>query len=213
MIHSTEIALLFMSLKRLRLERYQIGQILLDLEQLTSYTSLTRKAVFKARGTRFSGREAAPLATISRWVFVPRAKFWRRQKTSRKSKILLENANNKSPSAVRSGRKSYRVDMMVLLSFEQKTDDARCRCWKQQEIMFFKKNPVDICGSTCGRPAIKYHSTRILFKDGEWLDVPVDWQRVINHRILKWMSVRGHNAALHDIWKADTIFSNPKLNE
>ena len=41
MIHSIEIALLFMSLKRLRLERYQIGQILLDLEQLTSETSFT----------------------------------------------------------------------------------------------------------------------------------------------------------------------------
>ena len=34
-----------------------------------------RKDVFKARGTRFSGREAALLATKSRWVFVPRAKF------------------------------------------------------------------------------------------------------------------------------------------
>ena len=51
---------------------------------LTSYTSLIRKAVFKARGTRFSGRDSALLATISRWVFVPRAKFWRRRKTSSK---------------------------------------------------------------------------------------------------------------------------------
>ena len=34
-----------------------------------------RKAVFKASGTRFLGREAALLATKSRWVFVPRAKF------------------------------------------------------------------------------------------------------------------------------------------
>lgn len=63
--------------------------------------------------------------------------------------------------------------------------------------MFLKKNPVDICGITCGRPAIKYHSARILCKDGEWRDVPVDGQRVINHRILKRMSVRGHNAGLH----------------
>ena len=39
MIHSVEIAFLFMSFKRLRLEREQIRQILLDLEQLTSDTS------------------------------------------------------------------------------------------------------------------------------------------------------------------------------
>ena len=38
---------------------------------------------------------------------------------------LLENVNNKSPSAVWSGRKSCRVNMTVLLSFEEKTDDAR----------------------------------------------------------------------------------------
>ena len=68
-----------------------------------------------------------------------------------------------------------------------------------KKLCFFKKNPVDICGITCGRPAIKYHSARILFKDGEWRDVPVDGQRAINHRILKQMSVRGHNAGLHDI--------------
>ena len=39
-----------------------------------------------------------------------------------KSKILLENVNNKSPSAVWSGRKSCRVSMTVLLSFEKKAD-------------------------------------------------------------------------------------------
>ena len=49
MIHSIEIALLFMSLKRLRLERYQIGQILLDLEQLTSDTSFTLEKLFLKR--------------------------------------------------------------------------------------------------------------------------------------------------------------------
>ena len=70
MIHGVEIAILF-----LRLEREQIGQILLDLEQLTSGASLIRKAAFKARGTRFSCREAALLATNSRLVFVPRSKF------------------------------------------------------------------------------------------------------------------------------------------
>ena len=52
MIHSTEIALLFMSLKRLRLERYQIGQILLDLEQLTSDMSFTLENLFLERAER-----------------------------------------------------------------------------------------------------------------------------------------------------------------
>ena len=66
MIHGVDIAFLFIPFKRLRLEREQIRQILLDLEQLTSYTSLIRKAVFKVRGRGFSGREAALLATISR---------------------------------------------------------------------------------------------------------------------------------------------------
>ena len=41
MIHSVEIALLFMSFKHLRLEREQIRQILLDWEQMTSDMSLT----------------------------------------------------------------------------------------------------------------------------------------------------------------------------
>ena len=63
MIHSVEIAFLFISFKRLRLEREQIRQILLDLDQLTSGTSFTlEKLFFKARGTRFSGREAVLLA-------------------------------------------------------------------------------------------------------------------------------------------------------
>ena len=67
MIHSVEIAFLFVSFQRLRLEREQIRQILLDLEQLTSDTSFTlRKSVFKASGKRFSGLEAALLAIKSR---------------------------------------------------------------------------------------------------------------------------------------------------
>ena len=108
----------------MRLEREQIRQILLDLEQLTSDTSLIRKAVFKARGTRFSGREAALLATKSRGVFGLEPNFNEDERLLRKSKILLEHVNNKSPLAVRSGRKSCRVNMTVLLSFEEKTDDA-----------------------------------------------------------------------------------------
>ena len=45
-----------------------------------------------------------------------------------KSKILLENVNNKSLLAVQSGsmgRKSRRVNMTFLLSFEEETDEAR----------------------------------------------------------------------------------------
>ena len=49
MIHSVEIAFLFMSFKRLRLEREQIRQILLDLEQLTSDTSFTLENLFLKR--------------------------------------------------------------------------------------------------------------------------------------------------------------------
>ena len=46
MIHSVEIAFLFMSFQRLRLEREQIRQILLDLEQLTSDTSFKLENMF-----------------------------------------------------------------------------------------------------------------------------------------------------------------------
>ena len=49
MIHSVEIALLFMSFKRLRLEREQIRQILLDWEQMTSGASLTLEKLFLKR--------------------------------------------------------------------------------------------------------------------------------------------------------------------
>ena len=41
MIHSVEIAFLFMSFKRLRLEREQIRQILLDLERVHRITEST----------------------------------------------------------------------------------------------------------------------------------------------------------------------------
>ena len=46
MIHSVETAFLFMSFKRLRLEREQNRQILLDLEQLTSDTSFKLENMF-----------------------------------------------------------------------------------------------------------------------------------------------------------------------
>ena len=52
MIHSVEIAFLFMSFKRLRLEREQIRQILLDLEQLTSDTSFTLENLVLKRAER-----------------------------------------------------------------------------------------------------------------------------------------------------------------
>ena len=49
MIHSVEIAFLFISFKRLRLELEQIRQILLDLDQLTSDTSFTLEKLFLKR--------------------------------------------------------------------------------------------------------------------------------------------------------------------
>ena len=52
MIHSVEIAFLNMSFKRLRLEREQIRQILLDLEQLTSDTSFTLENLVLKRAER-----------------------------------------------------------------------------------------------------------------------------------------------------------------
>ena len=52
LIHSVKIAFLFISFKRLRLEREQIRQILLDLEQLTSDTSFTLEKLFLKRAER-----------------------------------------------------------------------------------------------------------------------------------------------------------------
>ena len=46
MIHSVEIAFLLIYFKRLRLEREQIRQILLNLEQLASDTSFTLEKLF-----------------------------------------------------------------------------------------------------------------------------------------------------------------------
>ena len=68
MIHGVDIAFLFTPFKRLRLEREQIRQILLDLEQLISDTSFTLEKL-KASATSSSGREAALPATTSRWAF------------------------------------------------------------------------------------------------------------------------------------------------
>ena len=60
MIHSVEIAFLFMSFKRLRLEREQIRQILMDLEQLTSDTSFTLENLFLKRAERDFGSRGGP---------------------------------------------------------------------------------------------------------------------------------------------------------
>ena len=49
MIHSVEMAFLFISFKRLRLECEQIKQILLDLEQLTSERSFTLEKLLLKR--------------------------------------------------------------------------------------------------------------------------------------------------------------------
>ena len=67
MIHSAEISFLFMSFKRLRLERKQIRQVLQGLEQLTSDTSLTLGKVFLKRAQRdFRVARRPCLATKSR---------------------------------------------------------------------------------------------------------------------------------------------------
>ena len=52
MIHSIEIAFLFMSFTCLRLEREQIRQILLVLEKLTSDTSFSLEKLFLNRAER-----------------------------------------------------------------------------------------------------------------------------------------------------------------
>ena len=52
MIHSVEIVFLFMPFKRLWLEREQIKQISLDLEQLTSDTSFSLEKLFLKRAER-----------------------------------------------------------------------------------------------------------------------------------------------------------------
>ena len=52
----------------------------------------------------------------------------------RKSEILLENINNKSPSAVRSGTKSCRVNMTVLLSFEEKKQMTLARAHNRDTV-------------------------------------------------------------------------------
>ena len=66
MLRRVEIEFLFLSFEILRLERQQI--ILdLDLPQTDLWHEFhSRKAVLKASGTTFSGREAAELATKSR---------------------------------------------------------------------------------------------------------------------------------------------------
>ena len=78
MIHSVEIAFLFMSFKRLRLERAQIRQILLDLEQLTSHTSFklenmflkpAERTIFGSRGGPASDKIAMSLRTASQ-IFI-----------------------------------------------------------------------------------------------------------------------------------------------
>ena len=74
MIHSVEIAFLFMSFKRLRLGREQIRQILLDLEQLTSDTSFKlenmflKRAVLGSRGGPASDKIAMSLRTASQII-------------------------------------------------------------------------------------------------------------------------------------------------
>ena len=48
--------------------------------------------------------------------------------------ILLENVNNKAPSAVRSGKKSCRVNVTVLLSFEKKKQMTLARAHNRDTV-------------------------------------------------------------------------------
>ena len=66
MIHSVEIAFLLISFKRLRLEREQIRQISLDLEQLTSvFFQSKRNEIFGSRGGPASDKIAMSLRAAS----------------------------------------------------------------------------------------------------------------------------------------------------
>ena len=67
-----------------------------------AFLFMSQLSNLKASGTSFSGREQ---------------NFKYEERLRRKSKILLNNANNKSPSAVRFGKKSSGVNTTVLLSF------------------------------------------------------------------------------------------------
>ena len=67
-----------------------------------------RNELFGSRGDRASDKIEISLRAASQFID---------EGLLRKSKILLENVNNKSPSAVRSERKSWRVNMTVRLSF------------------------------------------------------------------------------------------------
>ena len=87
MIHSVEIAFLFISFKRLRLEREQIRQILLDLEQLTSDTL---EKLFLKRAEQDFRDERRPYS--DKIAMSPRAASQILNKTKkllRKSKIFL----------------------------------------------------------------------------------------------------------------------------
>ena len=83
----------------------------------------------KLSGTSFLGSKVAELATKSQDVFVPRAKFLPVNKT--KVKDFFERlkytweCKQQIFIMVWSGTKSCQVNMTVLLSFEEKTDDAR----------------------------------------------------------------------------------------
>ena len=103
-IRRVEIEFLFISFKRLRLEREQIRQILLDLKQLTSDTSFTLEKLFSNRAERDFWVARRPCKRQNRDESSCReTNFKYDEKLLWKSKTLLENVHNKSPSAVRPG--------------------------------------------------------------------------------------------------------------
>ena len=116
MLHRVEIEFLsVLSFELLRLERQQDARrcsyFELGLPVVSRRKSCfisKRNELFGSRGDRASDKIEISLRSASQFID---------EGLLRKSKILLENVNNKSPSAVRSERKSWRVNMTVRLSF------------------------------------------------------------------------------------------------
>ena len=119
MLHRVEIEFLsVLSFELLRLERQQDARrcsyFELGLPVVSRRKSCfiskrnERNELFGSRGDRASDKIEISLRAASQFID---------EGLLRKSKLLLENVNNKSPSAVRSERKSWRVNMTVRLSF------------------------------------------------------------------------------------------------
>ena len=119
MLHRVEIEFLsVLSFELLRLERqqdargcsyFELGLPVVSRQKSCFISKRNeRNEPFGSRGDRASDKIEISLRAASQFID---------EGLLRKSKLLLENVNNKSPSAVRSERKSWRVNMTVRLSF------------------------------------------------------------------------------------------------